>query len=109
MNWRVSQRIFELAAVLAMMAGIFMMWMGKDPHHYLVYGGFAILATGKLIEALNVNDPSFKILKVASCLCIYVLVIFNMLYHIRSMVYILIPLGTYYGLHYRWMTQQKRI
>ncbi len=108
MNWRVYQRIFELAAVFSMMAGIFFMWMQKDPQHYLIYGGFVLLATGKLTEALNLIDPNFRIMKVMACFCIYLLVILNMLYSVRSITYILIPLAVYYALHYRWMFQQKK-
>ena len=109
MNWRVYQRIFELASVVTMMAGIFLMWMQKDPQHYLVYGGFVLLATGKLTEALNLNDPNFKIIKVMACFCIYLLVILNMLYNVRSITYVLIPLGVYYALHYRWMFQHRKV
>ncbi len=108
MNWRVYQRIFELTAVLAMVTGIFLMWLHKDPRHFLVYGGFALLSTGKLIEAVNLDDPTFKILKIATCICIYVLVIYSLAFNIRTMVYILIPLGTYYALHYRLVNQHRR-
>ncbi|MBY0434862.1 MAG: hypothetical protein K2U26_12205 [Cyclobacteriaceae bacterium] len=108
MNWRVYQRIFELAAVAVMVTGIVMMWMRKDPDHYIVYAGFLLLAAGKLIEALNINDPNFKILKIAACVCIALLVVLNLFYHIRSMMYILAPLGVYYVLHYRWMFQQRK-
>jgi hypothetical protein len=108
MNWRVSQRIFELTAVLAMMAGIILMWMKKDPLHYLVYTGFILLATGKLLEAININDPNFKILKVVTCFCIYLLAILNLFYQVRSLIYIMIPLALYYLLHYRWMLQQRK-
>lgn len=108
MNWRVYQRIYELLAVLAMMGGIVMMWMQKDPQHYLIYGGFVLLATGKLTEALNLSDPNFKIIKVVACFSIYLLVILNLFYHVRSITYILIPLGCYYALHYRWMFQQRK-
>ena len=109
MNWRVYQRIFEVTAVLAMMAGIVLMWMRKDPNHLLIYCGFILLATGKLIEGINVNDPNFKIVKIVMCMSMYVLVFLNLVYHIRSIVYILIPLGIYYGLHYRLLFQQKKI
>ena len=108
MNWRVYQRIFELTAVLAMMGGIVMMWMQKDPDHYLVYGGFVLLATGKLTQALNLKDPNFRIIKMMACICIYLLVILNLFYNVRSITYILFPLGIYYALHYRWMFQQKK-
>ena len=108
MNWRVYQRIFELTAVLAMLTGVFLMWLHKDPRHYLVYGGFALLASGKMIEAVNLEDPTFKILKIAACLCVYVLVGYSIVFNIRSMVYILIPLGIYYALHYRLVNQQRR-
>ena len=109
MNWRVYQRIFEVTAVLAMMAGIIMMWMRKDANHFMVYSGFILLATGKLVEAINVNDPNFKILKIVMCSSMYVLVMLNLVYHIRSIVYLLLPLGIYYGLHYRLLFQQKKI
>ena len=108
MNWRAYQRILEISAVLMMMAGVIMMWLRKDPNHYLVYGGFILLATGKLIEAINVVDPNFKIVKIAMCISIFGLVLLNLLYHIRSIVYILIPLGIYYGLQYRLMFQQRK-
>lgn len=108
MNWRVIQRILELGAVTSMMAGIVLMWLKKDPQHYLVYGGFALLASGKLVEALHINDPNFKIVKVAACLSIYLLVILNLQYHVRTLVYILAPLAVYYALHYRWLFQSKK-
>ena len=108
MSWRIYQRIFELVAVVSMMAGIVLMWMQKDPRHYLVYAGFVLLASGKLTEALNLNDPNFKIIKIAACICIYLLVILNLFYNVRSISYILIPLGIYYALHYRWMFQQRK-
>ena len=57
MSWRVYQRIFEVAAVIAMMAGIVLMWMQIDSQHYLIYGGFVLLSAGKLTEALNLIDP----------------------------------------------------
>jgi hypothetical protein len=109
MNWRVYQRICEIAAVLIMMAGIIMMWMRVDPKHVLIYGGFIFLATGKLIEAQNVSDPNFRVVKVLMCVCIYALVLLNLFYQVRSIAYILVPLGVYYGLHYRLLFQQKRI
>jgi hypothetical protein len=109
MNWRVYQRILELSAILSMMAGIVLLWMRRDPDHYLVYGGFMLLATGKLIEAVNLDDPNFKIIKVAACVSIYLLVILNLFYNVRSIMYILVPLAAYYALHYRWMFQQKKI
>lgn len=109
MNWRVYQRIFEVTAVLAMMTGIIVMWMRKDANHFMIYSGFILLATGKLVEAINMNDPDFKILKIVMCTSMYVLVMLNLVYHIRSIVYVLIPLGIYYGLHYRSLFQQKKI
>ncbi len=109
MNWRLTQRIFELTALLTMMTGIIMMWMKMDPHHYLVYAGFVLLATGKLVEAINVNDPNFRILKAAACFCIYLLAILNLFYQVRSLVYVMIPLALYYVLHYRWMLQERKI
>lgn len=108
MNWRGYQRFFEISAVLLMMAGVLVMWMRKDPQHLLVYGGFVLLATGKLIEAVNVDDPKFKVFKIVMCASLYVLVMLNLFYNIRSIVYILIPLGIYYGLHYRLRFQQKK-
>ena len=108
MNWRLYQRIFELTAIGMMMSGIIMMWMKRDPSHYLVYIGFMVLATGKLVEAMNLNDPNFRSLKMAACVCIYVLVLLNLFFHIRSIMYIAIPLGIYYALHYRWMFQQRK-
>ncbi len=109
MNWRLYQRILELAAIFTMMAGIMLLWRRMDPLHYVVYAGFLLLATGKLVEALNVNDPQFRIIKVAACLSIYALVALNLLYDIRSILYILVPLTAYYVLHYRWLLQQKKI
>jgi phosphatidylserine synthase len=108
MSWRGYQRIFEITAIGAMMAGVVMMWMRLDPDHYLVYGGFLLLASGKLIEALNLNDPNFKIIKISACASIYALVSLNLFAGIRTIVYILIPLGVYYALHYRLILQQKR-
>lgn len=108
MNWRVYQRIFELVAVGMMMVGIVLMWMRKDPEHYFVYIGFLSLTTGKLIETLNVNDPQFKILKLAACVCLYLLLILNLFYHVQSILYILIPLGAYYAFHYRLMFHQRK-
>lgn len=108
MTWRLYQRAFELTAVIMMMAGVILMWMQKDPRHFLIYGGFALLATGKLTQALNIYDPSFKILKIASCLSIYLLVLLNVFYNIQSIIYIVIPLGVYYLLHYRLMFQEKK-
>ena len=105
MNWRLYQRISELTAVLLMITGIILMWMRKDPHHYLIYIGFLFLATGKLIEAFNVIDPAFRILKMVICISMYALVALNLIYHIRSLVYVTIPLGIYYVLHYRLMFQ----
>jgi uncharacterized membrane protein HdeD (DUF308 family) len=109
MSWRVYQRICEIIAVLMMMAGIVLMWMKLDSKHALVYAGFILLATGKLIETLNVSDPNFKIVKVIMCLSIYTLVLLNFFYQVRSIVYILVPLGVYYGLHYRLLFHQRRI
>jgi hypothetical protein len=109
MSWRVYQRIFELAAILSMMAGIALLWLRKDPLHHLVYSGFILLATGKLIEAMNVNDPNFRIVKVAACVSIYMLVVLNLLYDLRSIMYMLVPLSAYYVLHYRWLLQQRKI
>ncbi len=109
MNWRLYQRISELAAVLLMIAGIILMWMRKDPHHYLIYIGFLFLATGKLIEGFHVVDPAFRILKMVMCISMYVLVALNLIYHIRSLVYVTIPLGVYYLLHYRLMFQQRKV
>jgi phosphatidylserine synthase len=109
MNWRLYQRIFELAAIFTMMAGIVLLWMRLDPLHYVVYVGFLLLATGKLVEALNVYDPQFRIIKIAACISIYTLVALNLLYSIRSILYILVPLAVYYVLHYRWLLQQKKI
>lgn len=109
MSWRVYQRIFELWAILMMMAGIVMLWMRMDPLHYMVYSGFMLLGTGKLIEALNIDDPNFRIIKIAACISIYLLVVMNLFYGIRSILYILIPLAVYYVLHYRWLLQQKRL
>ncbi|MEJ0057574.1 MAG: hypothetical protein WDN75_19185 [Bacteroidota bacterium] len=108
MNWRVSQRIFEIASVVVMIAGVILMWMRKDPSHYLVYGGFLLLASGKLVEALNLQDPNFKIIKIAACICIYVLVLLNLFYNVKSIIYILLPLGVYYALHYRLIFQQRK-
>ena len=107
MGWRVYQRICEIIAVLLMMAGIALMWMRMDPRHYLIYTGFIFLASGKLIEAINVNDPGFRILKVALCTSIYILILLNLFYNVRSLVYVTIPLGVYYVLHYRLMFQRK--
>lgn len=109
MNWRSYQRISELTAVLLMVAGIILMWMRRDPLHYFIYVGFLFLATAKLIEAFNVVDPAFRILKMVMCISIYVLVALNLVYHIRSLVYVTIPLGIYYFLHYRLMFQQRKI
>ena len=109
MSWRHYQRIFEILAVLLMMGGIVLMWMRMDPHHYLIYIGFFFLATGKLIEAININDPGFRILKVALCTSIYILVLLNLIYNVRSLVYVTIPLGLYYVLHYRLMFQQRKV
>jgi hypothetical protein len=109
MSWRLYQRIFELTAILMMMAGIVMLWMRTDPLHYLVYSGFILLATGKLIEAVNIDDPNFRIIKITACLSIYMLVVLNLFYNIRSIMYILAPLAVYYVLHYRWLLQQKRL
>ena len=108
MNRRL-QRILELAAVLTMMAGIVLLWMRMDPLHYVVYAGFLLLATGKLVEAINVDDPQFRIVKIAACFSIYTLVALNLFYNVRSILYILAPLGVYYVLHYRWLLQQKKI
>ncbi|NOT77224.1 MAG: hypothetical protein HOP08_20055 [Cyclobacteriaceae bacterium] len=109
MNWRVYQRILEVSAVVLMMAGVFLMWNRMDTEHYLIYGGFILLATGKLTEAMNVYDPGFKIIKIVACLCIYALVLLNLFYNVRSIIYIVIPLGIYYALHYRLMFQQKKL
>lgn len=109
MNWRVYQRICELTAIFVMMAGIVMLWMRMDPLHYMVYSGFILLATGKLIEAVHVDDPNFRIIKMAACISMYMLVVLNLVYHIRSIMYILVPLAVYYVLHYRWLLQQKRL
>ena len=109
MSWRVYQRIFEVAAVIAMMAGIVLMWMQIDSQHNLIYVGFVLLSAGKLTEALNLIDPNFKIIKVMACFCIFLLVILNLFYHVRSITYILIPLAVYYALHYRWMFQHRKV
>jgi uncharacterized membrane protein HdeD (DUF308 family) len=109
MSWRIYQRICEVTAVLLMMGGIALMWMRMDPHHYLIYVGFIFLASGKLIETINVNDPGFRILKGALCISIYVLILLNLLYNIRSLVYVTIPLGLYYVLHYRLMFRQRKV
>ena len=108
MNWRVYQRIFELAAVGVMVAGMIMMSKRNDPQHFVIYFGFVLLATGKLIEAFNIHDPNFKILKVALCVSIYFLSFLNIFYSVRSIIYITIPLGIYYLLHYRLMFQQRK-
>jgi len=108
MNWRVYQRILELSAVGAMVAGMVMMSNRTDPHHFVIYSGFVLLAFGKLIEAVNIHDPNFKILKVAACICILLLALLNMYYGVRSIVYIMIPLGIYYVLHYRLIFQQRK-
>ena len=107
MNWRLSQRIFEIMSIVVMVIGVMLMWLRKDPNHYLVYGGFLLLASGKLVEAINLPDPNFKIIKIASCVCIYVLVLMNLFYNVKSIIYILLPLGAYYVLHYRLMFQQR--
>jgi hypothetical protein len=109
MSWKLYQRICELTAVLLMMAGIALMWMGMDPRHYLIYVGFLFLAAGKLIESISINDPGFKIVKVAMCVSIVVLVLLNLIYNIRSLIYVTIPLGIYYVLHYRLMFQQRKV
>jgi hypothetical protein len=109
MTWRHLQRISELASVLLMMVGVALMWMGKDLRHFLIYVGFLFLATGKFIEAMIVNDPGFRILKVTMCVCICLLVLLNLIYGIRSLVYVTIPLGIYYVLHYRLMFQQRKV
>ena len=108
MNWRVYQRIFELASVGVMIGGMVLLFKRQDPQHLVIYIGFMLLATGKLIEALNVYDPNFKIFKAVACICIYVLVLLNLFYNIRSIIYISIPLGIYYILHYRLMFQQRK-
>ena len=108
MNWRVYQRTFEITSVAAMMIGVILLWMRKDPNHYFVYSGFLLLASGKLTEAVNLSDPNFKIIKIVACLCIYVLVLMNLFYGVKSIVYIMLPLGIYYALHYRLMFQQRR-
>lgn len=108
MNWKLYQRIFEMSAVLVMMIGVALMWKRSDPQHLLIYLGFSLLATGKLIEAMNLYDPNFRIIKMAACICIYVLVFLHIMYDIRSIVYVMIPLAIYYLLHYRLMFQQKR-
>jgi phosphatidylserine synthase len=109
MNWRVYQRLLELTAVVAMMIGIVLMWMHLDPRHGWVYMGFALLAIGKLVESLNVHDPSFRIIRIAMCVSILLLVGYSQIYQVRSMVYILVPLGIYYLLHFRWVTEQKKL
>jgi len=109
MSWRGYQRIFELMAVLAMITGVFLMWLHRDAQHYVVYMGFALLAAAKMIESVNLDDPSYRIIRIAACLTIFVLVGYNLLYHVRSMVYILIPLAVYYLVHYRWTGEQKRL
>ena len=109
MNWRVYQRIFELTAILSMIVGLGLMWMHKDPLHFLVYSGFMLVSTGKLIEAFNVKDESFRILKIVLCLSIYVLVLMNFIYNIPSLPYALLVLVIYWFLHYRLIFQQKRI
>ena len=118
MNWRVYQRIFELAAVGVMIAGIFMMTRRSDPQHVVIYLGFVLLATGKLIEAFNIHDPipipitigtiGIKILKISLCVSIYMLSFLNIFYSVRSILYIAVPLGIYYILHYRLMFQQRK-
>jgi uncharacterized membrane protein HdeD (DUF308 family) len=109
MSWRIYQRICEVTAVLLMMGGIALMWMRMDPHHYLIYIGFIFLASGKLIETINVKDPSFRILKGALCISIYVLILLNLVYNVRSLVYVTVPLGLYYVLHYRLIFQQRKV
>ncbi|MBS1978009.1 MAG: hypothetical protein JST46_11605 [Bacteroidetes bacterium] len=107
MNSQLQQRILELCAIVAMIAGIILMWMRMDAHHILIYVGFFLLATGKLMEALRVTDPGFKIMKVSALVCIYLLIILNISYGIRSLSYIMIPLVIYYILHYRWALKKK--
>ncbi len=109
MNWRVYQRLFELAAVVAMIIGVVLMWLHRDPRHLWVYMGFALLAVGKLIESMNVNDTSFRILRIAMCVSILLLVGYSQIYQVRTMMYIMVPLGIYYLLHFRWVTERKRL
>ncbi|HRI80394.1 MAG TPA: hypothetical protein PLR06_12745 [Cyclobacteriaceae bacterium] len=108
MNWKKYQQIFELAAVVVMIAGILLMNQHSDPQHFVIYFGFVLLATGKLIEAFNVHDPSFKIVKISLCISMYVLAFLNIFYAVKSILYFAIPLGLYYLLHYRLMFQQRK-
>jgi|SRR6185295_7849922 len=113
MNWKGYQRTFELAAVGVMIAGMFMMSKRSDPQHLVIYFGFVLLATAKLIEAIIVDDPipiaiGIKILKISLCISIYLLCFLNIFYSVKSIIYIAIPLGIYYILHYRLMFQQRK-
>lgn len=107
MTSQLQQRILELAAIATMMAGILMMWFRMDAHHYVIYVGFFLLATGKMIEALRVPDPGFKIMKISVLFSIYLLIVLNLVYGIHSLSYIMIPLVVYYILHYRWALKRK--
>lgn len=109
MTWRHYQRIFELTAMAGMIAGILVMWSGRDPQHHIIYGGFFLLATGKLIEAINREDNQFKVLKIVTCAIMMLLVVLNFFLGIKTMIYMLIPLGVYYVLHYRLAFKQGKL
>ncbi len=106
MNWKGQQRALELLAVAAMVTGIIQMYRSHDPQRYWIYGGFALVGTAKLWEAVNMHDPSFKILKMILCLLILVLCALHLAIGIKTLNYILVPLLFYYVLHYRLRFKQ---
>jgi hypothetical protein len=105
-NWKGQQRVLELLAVAAMVAGIIQMYRGHDPQRYWIYGGFALVGVAKLWEAVNVHDPSFKILKIVLCALIPLLCALHLATGAKTLNYILVPLLIYYVLHYRLRFKQ---
>lgn len=89
-----------------MVTGIIQMYRSHDPQRYWIYGGFALVGTAKLWEAVNMHDPSFKILKMILCLLILVLCALHLAIGIKTLNYILVPLLFYYVLHYRLRFKQ---
>lgn len=106
MNWKGQQRALELLAVAAMVTGIIQMYRGHDPLRYWIYGGFALVGIAKLWEAINVHDPSFKVLKIVLSALILVLCALHLATGIKTLNYIPVPLLIYYVLHYRLRFKQ---
>jgi len=60
----------------------------------------------RLAAWIQTNVPREMVGRVTS---IYILILLNFFYSVRSLVYVTVPLGVYYILHYRLMFQQRKV